>query len=62
MIQIDIGKAEEIEESIYVGMYLGFTELVSICMCIYQGRDIQSSYICGCAVAIISFTVPKDCE
>lgn len=59
MIQSDLGKAEEMERAIYVGMYLGNTDVVSICICVHLCRDVQNSYICGYAVTIISFTVPK---
>lgn len=59
MIQSDLGKAAESEWAICVGMYLGHTDVVRICICIYPCRDVQNSYICGYAVTIISFTVPK---
>ena len=53
MIQSDLGKAEETERAIYVGMYLGNTDVVSICICVYLCRGVQNSYICGYALDII---------
>jgi len=59
VIQSDLAKAEETERAVYVAKYLENTDVVSTCICVYLCSDVQDSYMCGYAVTITSFTVPK---